>query len=447
MAEGILGLGSSSSGVQLDQELINKLKTAEEESYLDPITADIEDTELEIEALEEITTKFEELLEVVQYFDLYTSDTNVFDEVSANTSGTSVSFDAADTGDLNPGTINVTVDQLATKDVYQSDIISDIEETMASGTLSITIGDDTYDFDTTDLTYEGLVTQMSYNTSLDVALEQVGDEAYRLVIKSANSGLENAITITQSGDLDLGYDNTDNHVLTAQNFEGTIDGIEYNLSSNKITMDNGLIISAIETGDSSISIEKNDTYITEQVELMAEVYNELIDLIDAYTNYDDDSEELALISDSSTIDSIMSDIKNMFYDSYGIDDEENVFVYGISFDSYGYMEIDSTTFAEALTDNYDDIKEIFVGYAEKEGIGTKLKTYLDDLDSLDGTITAYEDKLDDELETLEEYYEEEAERLDEKYSQLAQQFADYTVIINQMEQEFASLQAIIDSDS
>lgn len=446
MADGILGLGSSTSGVSLDQSIIDDLKAAEEVAYLDPITTDIEETNAEIDALDDISSKLTEILDVVELFDLYSSDTNVFDEVVATTSGDSATFDAADTSSLNPGTINVSVSQLAQKDVYQSDIISDTEATMDSGVLTITIADTTTEYDTTGLTYDDLLTELSYNSSLDVSLEQVSDEEYRLVIKSAESGLENAITISQSGDLELGYDNVDNHVLTSQNFQGSIDGIDYDRSSNKITMGNGLIISAIEEGDSSISIEKDDSYILEQVELIATIYNELVDLVDSYTRYDDDEESLAVISDSSTIDSIMSDIKYMFFDDYGLDDENNILAFGLSFDSDGYMEIDDSTFSDALTDNYDDLKEIFVGYAEKEGIGTRLSSYLDALDGYDGTITTYEDKLDDSVDSLEEEYEEESERLDEKYALMAQQFADYTVIISQMESDFAALDAIINSD-
>ena len=36
------------------------------------------------------------------------------------------------------------------------------------------------------------------------------------------------------------------------------------MSSNKITMDNGLIVNAVEEGKSSISIANDDSYISEQ---------------------------------------------------------------------------------------------------------------------------------------------------------------------------------------
>jgi flagellar hook-associated protein 2 len=144
---------------------------------------------------------------------------------------------------------------------------------------------------------------------------------------------------------------------------------------------------------------------------------------------------------------MMNSIKEILFGSYGLDDEESLFKYGISFDSDGYLNVDSTELTEAVTDNYDDLKELFVGYAEKEGIGTKLKTYLDSLDSLDGLFTTYEDKLNDRIDTLNEDYETASDKLDEKYEQMATQFAEYTVLITQMETAFESLKLIIDGSS
>ena len=143
----------------------------------------------------------------------------------------------------------------------------------------------------------------------------------------------------------------------------------------------------------------------------------------------------------------MSEIKGVLFDSYGLEDEENLFKYGISFDSDGYMQVDETELTEALTDNYDDIKELFTGYAEKEGIGTRLKTYLDSLDGIDGLLTAYDDKLDGRLETVKDEYQTASDKLDEKYEQMSTQFAAYTVLITQMENSFASLKLLIEENS
>ena len=445
MADGILGLGSSGS-VDLSSELITKLKTAESKSVLDPITTNKEDTQAELDALTEIQTMVSELLDLVDDFDLYTSGTNIFDEITATTSGSSVTFDAADTSKLNPGTISVTVEQLAQKDVYQSNTISDITSTITNGgTLSITVGDTTYDFDTTGKSYEDLVEEMSYYSKLDVNLEKVNNTDYRMIVKGTESGTANAVTISQSGTTNLGFNDTGNHVLTAQNMEATIDGVDYDVSSNKLTMESGLIIQAVSTGDSSISMERDTSTIVTRIEDIAIKYNDLVDLIDSYTLGDEDT--AATISDSSTLKSMMSGIKEILFDSYGLNNEESMFKYGISFDSDGYMNVNTTTLTTAVTNNYDDLRELFVGYAEKEGLGTRLKTYLDSLDSSTGLLTTYEDRLNTYIDTLSDDYDTASEKLDEKYTAMATQFAAYTVLITQMENAFASLKLLIDTST
>ncbi|MAC82849.1 MAG: hypothetical protein CL624_01810 [Arcobacter sp.] len=173
-------------------------------------------------------------------------------------------------------------------------------------------------------------------------------------------------------------------------------------------------------------------------------YNELVDLVDSKILGDED--DPAVISDSSTLKNMMSSIKEILFDSYGLDDEENLFSYGMSFDSDGYLELDSTELSSAISENYDDIKELFTGYAEKEGIGTRLKTYLDALDGYDGLLYTYEEKLEDSIDTLDDDYTEASEALDEKYESMATQFAAYTVLITEMETAFSSLEAIINED-
>lgn len=444
MSSGILGLGSSGSA-DLSSELLTKLKTAESTDVLDPITAEQEDTQTEIDALNEVQTMVTDLLDLVKDFDLFTSGTNIFDNVTASTSGSSASFDATDSSNLEPGTITINVTQLAQKDVYQSNKISDKTSTMDSGTISISVGDNTYDFSTDGKTYEALVSEMNNYSELSVALEQVGDSSYRMVIKSAESGVSNALSITQSG-VDLGLEDADNHVLTAQNMNASIDGIDYDLSSNKLTMENGLIIKMVEEGTSSITMERDDSSVIDAINSVADKYNDLVDLVNSYILGDEDNP--AVISDSSTLKTMMSEIKNILFGSYGLDNEENMFKYGMSFDTSGYLQIDDSALSTALTDNYDDLKELFVGYAEKEGIGTRLKTYLDSLDSLDGgLLSTYSDKLSTRLSTLSSDYDDASTKLDDKYDQMAAQFASYTVLITQMENDFASLQSVIDGSS
>lgn len=70
MAEGILGLGSGQASA-LNSDLIEKLKTAERKSTVEPYETKIENITTEKEVFANIQTKVSELLEAIKPFDLF----------------------------------------------------------------------------------------------------------------------------------------------------------------------------------------------------------------------------------------------------------------------------------------------------------------------------------------------------------------------------------------
>jgi len=527
MASGILGLGSSGS-TGLSQELIDKLKAAEAKGKVDPYTTKLETWDKELEKITEIETKTSELLSKIKDFDLYTNGTNVFDQVSASTTGTSAVFNAVDVKGLEPGVTNVTVTQIAQRDVYQTSQFTDKDTQIAGGDdsgdqISIQIGTETFTFSTVGKTYQELADEMNKNEEIVASIEQVGDSAYRLVIKSKESGEANKLTIDTTG-VDLGFGNVtsasisdftalmgagrltingdivvsdtedmtydqlideinnyngggtytaskvgdtieitandgssisvvedgDNglnfedasHVVTAQNMKAKIDGVNYDVSSNTITLQGNLTMTAVELGTSSITIEKDSSLILSSLEEFATTYNELVELIDAEMYSGESS-----LNDLSSLRLMMSSIKNTLFGNYGTSEDKNIFSYGFSLDKTGYMTIDSTIFSKAVADDIDGLKELFVGVAEKPGLGTVLKEYLDNLDGYDGLLTTYGDNMATRKTKLEDEKTKAQEQLDTKYSLMAQQFAAYTAIITQMEASFAGLKMMISESS
>jgi flagellar hook-associated protein 2 len=452
MAEGVLGLGTGASS--LNNELIKKLKTAERKSTVGPIETNLENWDTEKEKITEIITKANDLLETIKSFDLFVSGgVTAFDQKTANASGKSVVFDAIDVGSLNKGTTNVTINALAKRDVFQSNSVTEAVKDaviVGGGDLVIALaGTDnlyssSYTFDTTGKTYDELVSEINLNTNLTASVEQVGDDSYRLVIKSAESGEVNALKITGAASTTLGY-TTDGtiekvgaNIQEASNLDATVNGIAYNVSTNFIIVDGGLKITALETGDSSISIQTDSTKIEPLLQEFVSKYNELIKLVDEELFFADST-----IEDKSTLRSMMSGIKDKLFTSYGTDESLNVFNFGFEIDKSGLLSIDSTKFNKAVENNMDDLKLLFLGVAEKEGLGTQLKTYLDDLDSFSGLLTKYEDSMNIRKENLEEDKTKAIESLDSKYKLLSLQFAAYGTIINKFEAQFSGLKLMI----
>ncbi len=442
---GILGLGSSGS-TGLSSELIEKLKSAEYTARVTPIEEDLTTWDTESEKIIEISSKIVEFMTSMKNFDLYNTE-NAFESYVGDTSGTSASFTLTDSTKLVTGTTTVNVSQLAQRDVYQSDIFSDKTAVMSTGQndddkLTIQLGDETFEFSTKGKTYEQLASEINYKIGLTATVEQVGDSSYRLIIKSTNTGTDNELTITQSDGLDLGYSTESNHTLKAQNMIATVDGTEYNLSSNTIALGTGLSITAVSTGQSTINIEKDTSSLSTYINDFVSQYNELVELVN-----DELYSEESSLNDKSSIKMMMSQIKSMLMGSYGDNSELNIFSFGFSFDTDGYLSVDSSELADAITNNYDDLKSLFVGKAETPGLGTQLKEYLDALDGWEGLLTVYTDNMTDRKTKLETEKEEEIEKLDDKYEQMAQQFAEYTAIITAMENSFASMKQLIADSS
>ena len=515
MADGILGLGTGQAST-LNQELIDKLKEAERSSTVAPIETDLEDWDIESEKMSEISSITKDFLETVKPFDLFiTSGVNSFNSKSASTSGESVVFDAVDVANLNVGITTVNVSQLAQKDVYQSTVIADITSTISGTDNNDKLTINGTEYSTYGKSYEDLVEEINYNVDLNASLEQVGTDSYRLVIKSANTGIDNALEIVETGidlglsqytsgaditqtdvplagldltingttfttdgiedysefiariDSDASFDasivdgkvliratdgsalditnddlaldmKNNNHTLSAQNLLATVDGISYDIASNTMTVDNGLKITAVDEGKSSINVEKDTTEVVTQVQTFITAYNAYVEILNNEIYSDESS-----VEDKSVLKDILSQVKSMMFGNYGSDNDLNLFSFGFELNKDGELSLDEAAFNTALTDDFQSLENLFIGSAESEGFGTQLKEYIDDLDGYNGLLTSYETDMDERKTKLEEELEKAEEDLDNKYSLLSQQFADYSAIITRFNSQFASLEMMI----
>ena len=445
MANGVLGLGSGQAA-SLNSDLIEKLKTAERKSTVAPYETKIEKITGEKEVISTIQTKVSELLEAVKPFDLFVSGgVTAFEQKSATTSGDSVTFDAADVKALKKGFTSVNVTQLAQKDVYQSNSVNATtkDAIINAGNLNIEINGVTETFDTTNMTYAQLSDAINSKAGISASVEQVGSDSFRLIIKSETSGIDNALSISGTASQSLGFTtdgtaiNSTNHILEAKNMIAKVDGVEYNVSSNNITVD-GLKITANKVGESTINVVEDNSQVETQMNSFITKYNELVALIDSEV-FNTDSK----IEDKASIRNIVSQIKSKLFDSYGSSNDKSIFNYGIELDKFGGLSLDSTKFNKAVQEDMDGLKELFLGSAEDKGIGTVLKETLDEMKFSGGILNTYESSMTKREKNLNDEKEKAEKALNAKYEQLALQFSSYGAIINQMESSFSGLKMLI----
>ncbi len=256
----------------------------------------------------------------------------------------------------------------------------------------------------------------------------------------------NKLTITKSDGLaptissdafDFGFTN-DSQVVAAQNMKATIDGVQYDLSSNEIVTVGGLKITATSVGESSLSIANNTDLVMPSVEEFATKYNELVDMIDSEL-YDPDSP----IEDTSSLKLMMTEIKEKIFSSYGENSDKNIFSYGMALDKEGHLSVDTTEFAKALSDDTSGLKELFIGDLTNKGLGTQLKSTLDSFTAYQGLLTKYDENITSRLEKLNDEKEKAITLLNDKYAMMATTFAAYGAMITQMEAAFGGLQMMI----
>lgn len=445
MANGVLGLGSGQASA-LNSDLIDKLKAAERKSTVAPLETRLTNIATEKTTFSTISAKVAELLDAVKPFDLFVSGgVTAFEQKTATTAGDSVSFDAADIKSLRKGTTNVDVTQLAQKDVYQSASVGASTKDAVINQGSLVINGET--FDTTNKTYQQLATEITAKSGMSASVEQVGTDAFRLVIKSEESGTDNKLTISGAASQALGYTtdgtavNSANHILEAKNMVAKVDGVEYNVSTNSITVD-GLKITANKVGASSINIVEDNTQVQTQMQNFVTKYNELVALVDTEVFNADST-----LADKSSIRNIVSQIKDKLFGSYGTSNDKSVFNYGLELDKSGALSLNSTKFNDAVQNDMSGLKDLFLGVAENKGLGTTLKETLDNMKFSGGVLNTYESSMTARETKLNDEKTKAEKALDAKYEQLASQFSSYGTIINQMESSFSGLKMLINQST
>jgi len=434
-------LGSFNTGgaASLNGELIQKLYDAEEKSIVKPIEKNLELWDTEKEKITEINTKVNELLAAIKPFDLFTTGTSAFDNKSASVVGDAALFDASDVNALKPGKTVVTVTELAQKQSFESTAFTSKTDLLTGQGNIIMMSTDVpavemANFDTEGKSYETIAKEINQNGQFDASIQQVSDTEFKLIIKSKEPGIDNAFTMNTS-------DSTYTEVLAAKNLEATIDGVSFNLSSNSITLDGNLKITASKVGESTLSVDKDDSSIIPAVKEVATKYNELLLMVTEELYSDEASSK-----DKGSLRSLLNDLKNMMYNEYGKEDS-NLLNIGFSFDKDGVLTIDEKILGKAITDDSDKVKDLFIGVAEDKGFGTLLKEHIDTLNSSSGLFKSYQNNMDIRKEKLTKDKEQAVENLDTKYDTMAAQFSAYATIISQMESSFGALKQMIAAEN
>ncbi len=442
MAGALSSIGIGSEGA-LSYDVIDQLKDADKSAIIDPIQRRIDQTKLKQTTLSTIKSL---ILDINKTIGPIVNE-NSFDNIENKVSGSSVSVIEAK--GLKEQNIRIDVEQLAQKSILESSTFSAEESAFSADdeTLSFTMG---VDPDTTTIDIEisaGMsISQVAEkinkesNGKIEASILNVGgDEPYKLIIKSKESGAENELAITSSVTFDS--------VQQAQDAKFKYNGVDITSKTNDISsLIDGLTLKLEDEGISTISIKPDTSEVTTKVEEFVAQYNLLIDQLTSSTKFDKEAKQAGVFQGTSEISSLKHQLQGML--STFSKDGKTMADFGLEIDRYGKMSLDGSKLETAFKEDLSLAKSFFQGTGDKKGLFGALEDEIFELSTASSSpLKSLASNFETNVKTLEENYANAQKKLDTKYEIMAKKFASYDGLIGRLNSQFSALQAIIDADN
>jgi len=199
---------------------------------------------------------------------------------------------------------------------------------------------------------------------------------YHLVITSNKTGAKSSMKISVDGadgqppDASianlLAFDPAGAQKLTqtsgAQDTKLTMNGIE--VSSASTTVEDaiqGVSLDVASLGDTTLTVSKNTTAVTEAVNAFVKAYNDLNKTISSLTSYNADTKTGAALQGDSAVRSIQSQLRRQLGTTVeGLGGKlTTLSQVGIAFQKDGSLAVDSTKLNNAIANNFSDIGGLF----------------------------------------------------------------------------------------
>ncbi|MFH0474150.1 flagellar filament capping protein FliD [Kluyvera ascorbata] len=381
---------------------------------------------------------------------------------ATTTASSTTAFSATTTGSAIAGKYTISVTQLAQAQTLTTrNTQKDSKAAIATSdsTLTIQQGGDkkpvTIDISAANSSLTGIRDAINNaKAGVSASIINVGNGAYRLSITSNDTGSDNAMTLSVSGDSALqsfmGYNGTSTDTsngmeqsVNAQNAELTVNNVPIENSSNTISdalEDITLNLNDVTTGNQTLTITQDTTKAQSAISAWVTAYNALIDTFSSLTKYtavdagtdSQDANNGALLGDT-TLRTIQTQLKSMLSNSLSTSSYKTLAQIGITTDpSDGKLELDSDKLTAALKKDSSGVGALLVGDGKKTGITTTIGTNLTSWLSTTGIIKAATDGVSKTLNKLTKDYNAASDRIDAQVARYKDQFTQLDVLMSSL---------------
>lgn len=442
-----LGIGS---GLKLG-DILDSL-TAAEKATLTPITKQQSSYTSKLSAygtMKSALEAFQTANTALGKADLFTATT---------TTSSSTAFSATTTGNAIAGKYTIKITQLAQAQTLTSTSTQkDSKAAIATSDSVLTIQQGggkkpvTIDISAANSSLTGVRDAINNaKAGVSASVINVGNGEYRLSITSNDTGKDNGMTLSVSGDSALqsfmGYDGTGGGMkesVTAQNAELTVNNVAIENSSNTISdalEDITLNLNDVTTGNQTLTITQDNTKAQTAIKDWVTAYNALQDTFSSLTKYtavdpgaDAQSTSNGALIGDTTLRTIQTQLKSALSNTASSSAFKTLAQIGITSDpSTGQLKIDDTKLTAALKKDSADVGQLIVGDGKKTGITTNIGSNLTSWLSSTGIIQAAKDGVSKTLNKLTKDYNAASDIIDQKVARYKAQFTQLDVLMSSL---------------
>ncbi|END1883615.1 flagellar filament capping protein FliD [Escherichia albertii] len=285
---------------------------------------------------------------------------------------------------------------------------------------------------------------------VSASIINVGNSEYRLSVTSNDTGLDNAMTLSVSGDdtlqsfMSYGANSNGMEVsVVAQNAQLTVNNVAIENSSNTISdaLENiTLNLNDVTTGNQTLTITQDTAKAQSAIKDWVNAYNSLIDNFSSLTKYtavdagsDSQSSGNGALPGDSTLRTIQTQLKSMLSNTVSSSNYKTLAQMGITTDpSDGKLELDADKLTAALKKDASGVGALIVGDGKKTGITTTIGANLTSWLSTTGIIKAATDGVSKTLNKLTKDYNAASDRIDAQVARYKEQFTQLDVLMTSL---------------
>ena len=292
-----------------------------------------------------------------------------------------------------PGTYAVEVQQLASAHKLQSGTFASGSAVVGTGTLQIAIGGQTFQItiDDSNKTLAGIAQAINASGAGSKVMATVisGATESRLTITARDSGLANAMTITQSGGdgglAALTYPPSGSgmtQMVAALDARVLVDGVLATSATNSITGSIAGVTLNVQKQNASgetttVSVAYDQSATRKNVSDLVTSYNSVVDAIKSVATYNANTKQGGPLFGDTGVLNIADQLRRILSSTVpGLSQSADMLAdIGISSGFDGKLSIDNTKLDAAFSANFDAVGQLFT--ADKVGVAVKLGALLD----------------------------------------------------------------------